>query len=219
MDSEEHWILTPSNIIWFVVTVLLFGVAGGFWYQANHYKKLDVSMSKQVNKLQSQVDKLTAKNSRTIYLPKAGDVKMSSEQEKSVQYLSDFFSKVTDFSSQVGYNTNYQMAKRAGIHDPKFWSGFMESPYDKDGTPVVSAENIRLKNVRTQTIVTGPDTYIVTATYIPYHNTSDLYQEKSLETRTYVFDVQGKVGNWTKMQLMTNVDMDAQSILAGDLEN
>ena len=59
----------------------------------------------------------------------------------------------------------------------------------------------------------------MTATYIPYHNTSDLYQEKSLETRTYVFDVQGKVGNWTKMQLMTNVDMDAQSILAGDLEN
>lgn len=218
-QKKEHWLLTGPNIAWAIVVLILFGVAVFTQQQANHYKTLDQSMSRQAKSWQKRVDEITAKNNRTIYLPKPGNVHMTKDQQKSVQFLNGFFGDITTFTSQVAYNTNYREAKKAGIHDNDFWTKFMEAPYDKDGTPIVSSENIRMKNVRTQVIVTGDDSYIVTATYIPYHNSSDLYQESKLETRTYVFDVQGHVGNWTKMRLMQNIDMNAQIIQAGDLES
>lgn len=218
-NKKEHWLLTGPNIVWAVVVILLFCFAGYMQVQANHYKALDQATSKQVKSWQKWLDALTAKNNRTIYLPKPGNVHMTKDQQQSVQFLNKFFADMTTFTSQVAYNTNYREAKRAGIHDDAFWTKFMEAPYDRDGTPIVSAENIRMKNVRTQVIITGDDSYIVTATYIPYHNSSDLYQEDKLETRTYVFDVQGHVGDWSKMQLMQNIDMNAQIIQAGDLEH
>lgn len=218
-QKKEHWLLTGPNIIWAVAVVALFGAAAWIGHNANQYRAKDSALSRQVKLWQKRVDAITAKNSRTVYLPKPGNVHMTKDQQKSVQFLSSFFADMTTFTSQVAYNTNYKEAKQAGIHDSEFWSKFMEAPYDKDGTPIVSAENIRLKNVRTQVIVTGDNSYIVTATYIPYHNSSDLYQEPKLETRTYVFEVQGSVGNWSKMRLMQNVDMNAQVIQAGDLES
>lgn len=218
-QKKEHWLLTGPNIIWAVAVIVLFGAAAWIGHNANQYRAKDLALSRQVKLWQKRVDAITAKNSRTIYLPKPGNVHMTKDQQKSVQFLSSFFADMTTFTSQVAYNTNYKEAKQAGIYDSEFWSKFMEAPYDKDGTPIVSAENIRLKNVRTQVIVTGDNSYIVTATYIPYHNSSDLYQEPKLETRTYVFEVQGSVGNWTKMRLMQNIDMNAQVIQAGDLES
>lgn len=218
-QKKEHWLLTGPNIIWAVAVIALFGAAVWIGHNANQYRTKDLALSRQVKLWQKRVDAITAKNSRTIYLPKPGNVHMTKDQQNSVQFLSKFFADMTTFTSQVAYNTNYKEAKQAGIHDSEFWSKFMEAPYDKDGTPIVSAENIRLKNVRTQVIVTGDNSYIVTATYIPYHNSSDLYQEPKLETRTYVFEVQGSVGNWTKMRLMQNVDMNAQVVQAGDLES
>ena len=216
---RPHWLLTRGNIIWAMVVVILSGVAVGLHMRGNHYKDLDQTAAVNAKIWRDRVDTLITKNARTIYLPKSGDVKMSKDQEKSVRFLSQFFAQITDFSSQTGYNTNYRLAKSSGIHDPAFWNKFMEAPYDKNGNGIVDAENIKMKNVRVQTIVTGPDSYIVTSTYIPYHNSSDLYQESHLQTRTYVFDVQGHVGNWKKFQLMPNMDMDAQEIRAGDLEN
>lgn len=217
--KRPHWLLTRGNIIWAVVVMVLAGVAIGLHVRANHYQKLDEVAAQQAKTWQDKVDYLTSKNARTIYLPKSGDVKMTNEQEKSVQFLSQFFAQITDFSSQTGYNTNYDLAKRSGIHDPAFWNKFMEKPYDKDGAGIVDAENIKMKNVRVQTIVTGPDSYIVTSTYVPYHNSSDLYQQSHLQTRTYVFDVQGHVGNWKKFQLMQDIDMNAEEIKVGDLDN
>ena len=145
--KRPYWLLTRGNIIWAVVVMVLAGVAIGLHVRANHYQKLDEVAARQAKTWQDKVDYLTSKNARTIYLPKSGDIKMTDEQENSVQFLSQFFAQITDFSSQTGYNTNYDLAKSSGIHDPAFWNKFMEKPYDKNGAGIVDAENIKMKNV------------------------------------------------------------------------
>lgn len=206
------------NWVWLLVMLVGVGVSFGFHQKAQAYKYRAHQVSQQAAYWQNKVNKLEAKNNRIIYLPKHGDIHLTNEQTKSVQFLMSFASQITNFDGQTDYNTNYRYAKTVGIHDPKFWSDFMQSPYDNDHNPVIKLENLRLSNVRTQVIVTGDNTYIVLATYIPYHNTSDLYQKKHLRTQTYVFDVQGQKGNWTKFQLMPGMNSNEEVVNAGDLE-
>ena len=217
-QGDGPWLMTTDNIIWAVVLILMFMVAGITQWRTNVIKQNDRQLNVTLATWKDKLSNLEAKNSRTIYLPKAGNVNLTSEQRKSITFLNSFFAQVTTFTSQTSYETNYQMAKNSGIHDKEFWNGFLEPPVDRDGMKIVDAENVRMKNIRTQVIVTGKDTYLVTATYIPYHNESDLYQERKLQTRTYVFDVQGQVGNWSKMRLMKDIDMNAQTVTAGELE-
>lgn len=208
----------PWNWVWLAVIVVMMVVSYGMHQKSQAYLMKAHQLSQQTSYWQAKVNKLEARNNRTIYLPKHGDAHLSKQQAQSVQFLTSFVAQVTTFDGQTDYNTNYRYAKTVGIHDPKFWSNFMQPPYDKDHNPIVNMTNIKLTNVRTQVLVTGDNTYIVVATYIPYHNSSDLYQKRHLQTQTYVFDVQGQKGNWTKFQLIQDMNVNEQIIKAGDLE-
>lgn len=217
-DQSSWWQDNGSKVFWIFVAglLLLLLAVGGYDY---HQRQRLAAQTAVLNHLQDQVDALSDKNNRTIYLPQPGDFQVSPEQKKSMDFLNRFFSSITDFSSQSDYNTNYREAKSAGISDPYFWNKFMEKPYDKDGMGTVDAEHIKFRNIRTQVLLNGPSSYIVIVTYVPYRNSSDLYQLHKLQTQTYFFDVHGVIGHWDKMRVMSSMDANAKVIRVGDLDN
>lgn len=216
-DEDEPWLLNKINIIVGAVSVLLLLIAFGLHMSNMKHLQTVVAQNKVISKKKAQLDKLQARNDRVIYLPKAGDVNITPEQEKSIQFLNSFFTRITTYRGQTAYDTNYRFAKQAGIKDKRFFDSYLNQPYSH-GIGIVKASNVLMDNVRTQVIVTGKDSYTVLVTYIPYHNSSDLYQRKSLKTLTNVFDVQGKPGNWTKMQPISDIKPLNTEMLVNDLE-
>lgn len=216
-NSHEHWILTKWNVLFGIVCLVMIAVIGYVRYQRNNLVRDNVKVSEQVDNWQSKLDKLIAKNNRIIYLPKAGNVNLTSSQAKSVEWLSSFFTQITTFNNATAYATNYRLAQQS-IHDSQFYDTFMTAPVDKSGNSTVVATNLKLKNVRTQVIVTGPDTYQVVVTYIPYHAMSDLYQESSLTTLTQIFNAKGVAGNYSQMQIDNDMLPNGVSVKANEVE-
>lgn len=216
-NSREHWILTKWNVLFGIACLFMIAVIGYVQYQRNNLARDNVKVSAQVDYWQSKLDKLIAKNNRVIYLPKAGDVHLTSSQAKSVEWLSSFFTQITTFDNTTAYATNYRLAKRS-IHDSQFYDTFMTAPVDKSGSSTVVATNLKLKNVRTQVIVTGSDTYQVVVTYIPYHAMSDLYQESSLTTLTQIFNVKGVAGDYSQMQIDNDMLPNGVTVKASAVE-
>jgi hypothetical protein len=216
-DSREHWILTKWNVLFGVVCLIMIAVIGYTQYQRQGLERDNVKVSAQVDHWQSKLDKLVAKNRRVIYLPKAGDVNLTATQAKSVEWLSSFFTQITTFDNTTAYATNYRLAKRS-VHDSQFYDTFMTAPVDNSGSSTVVATNLKLKNVRTQVIVTGSDTYQVVVTYIPYHAMSDLYQESSLTTLTQIFNVKGTAGNYSQMRIDNDMLPNGVTVKANSVE-
>lgn len=215
--ANEHWLLTKWNVLFAVVCLIGVGVISYVQYQRIITIRDQKAVSAQVDKWQTKLDKLTTKNSRIIYLPKAGDINLTESQTKSIKWLSSFFTQITTFSNPTAYASNYRLAQRT-VHDDQFFSTFMTKPVDQNNNSTVVSTNLKLKNVRTQVIVTGADTYQVVVTYIPYHALSDLYQESSLTTLTQIFNVKGTAGNYSEMRLDTNMLPNTTIVKAGDIE-
>lgn len=214
--ADEHYIFNKTNLLYVLFLAVILG-ASGFEY----YKTLDVKAKNDVlvnkaNKLQTKLDKLTAQNNQIVYVPRVGDADLSKNQVKMIEFLTKFFSRVTTFSTSTEYKTNYDYAKSV-IHDQAFFDQFMNAPV-ADGVDRVKAQNIKMKCEQVQVIITGDDSYQVFVTYVPYHNSSDLYQESKLYTLTKVFDVQGDVSNITKMALNTDFIDNALSRTVSDLK-
>lgn len=206
-----------TNVFCWLVIILLLGTWGGLYYVAHQYQQQNIQLVKQNRLWQDKLDHLRSKNERTIYLPKAGDAKLSHGQVEAIKDLTSLFSRLTTFGSQHEYNQNYQMAKHE-IENPEFFRKYWQAPYDH-GTPVVEAQNIKMKNVRTQVLVTGPQTYTVIVTYIPYHSHSDLYQQKKLETRSRIYYVKGTANNWVQVEEAQDMEPNTQIYYDSDIES
>ena len=111
----------------------------------------------------------------------------------------------------ITYEAQYFSAE---LFTRKYW----QAPYDH-GTPVVEAQNIKMKNVRTQVLVTGPQAYTVIVTYIPYHSHSDLYQQKKLETRSRIYYVKGTANNWVQVEEAQDMEPNTQIYYDSDIES
>ena len=214
---HEHWILTKWNILFGFICLIMIAVIGYVQYQRQSLVRDNVEISSKIDNVQSKLNKLIVKNKRIIYLPKAGDVNLTNSQAKSVEWLSSFFTQITTFDNTTAYATNYRLAKRS-VHDSKFYDTFMTAPVDKSGSSTVVATNLKLKNIRTQVIVTGPDTYQVVVTYIPYHAMSDLYQESSLTTLTQIFNVKGTAGDYSQMSIDNEMLPNGVTVTASSVE-
>lgn len=216
-EDEGHWLFNRSNMIWLISLLVLGGVWGGLYHSVQVHRTQNVQVAKQVKLWQGRVDRLRAKNDRTIYLPKPGDVNLSPEQVKAVENLTSLFTQMTTFTGQTEYNSNFQLAKQQ-IKDQQFFTKYWQSPYDH-GVPVVEAQNIRMKNIRTQVLITGPQAYTVIVTYIPYHSHSDLYQQKKLQTRSRIYYVKGTPYHWTHVEEAQDMQPNTQIYYDSDIES
>ena len=212
----KRYLFTKSNMVFVAVVLVLLGVIGYNYHLLLDAEKKQDSLKSELKVWQRKVDKVIAKSNTVVYLPKSGDINLSDSQVESVQFLTDFFSRITTFSNSTAYATNYRMVKKH-VDDSSFFENFMNSPTSDDGKDVVKMQNLYMKNEQVVVLVTGEDTYQVFVTYVPYHASSDLYQESKLYTVTRVFDVQGSNDKFTKMSLNNNFATDGLRIKVSDL--
>lgn len=216
-NNKHAGLAISGNIVYGVVLLALAVLIGYLQIQATQLNRADTVAAASLSKWQNKLDKLQQRNDRIVYLPKAGDVNLSNTQVKTVQELSSLFTQLTTFNNSTTYATNYKYAKSI-VNDSSFFDDFLLNPVDDSGHSIVSASNLKMKNVRTQVVVTGDNTYRVAVTYIPYHAASDLYQESSLTTLTQIFNVTGSVGDYSKMSIDTTMQPNSMVVKAGDIE-
>lgn len=215
-EKKKNWLFTKDNILWLVTCLVLGAVIGGIVYAKNQVVEQNHQQEKQLANLNHKLDRLQAKNDRVIYLPKPGDLNLSSSQVKSVSWLTQFFNRMTTFDNRTTYRTNYDYAKEH-VHDKTFFRDFLSNPTDDEGGSLIDATNIKMEAVRTQVIVTGDDSYQVIVTYVPYHASSDLYQRNKLQTMSQVFDVKGQPGDYSQMKLNDEVITNGRVVTVGSL--
>lgn len=216
-DDDTPWLFNKSNLVWLVICLIFAGAIGFLQYRIKMIQNQDNAQVKMMHKWQSKVDALVSKNNRVIYLPKSGDLQLTKTQEASVTQLTELFSRITDFNSSTGYGTAYRYAKSI-VKDQGFFQNYLTNPVDSNGQSVVDGTNLKFRNIRTQVLVTGKDTYTVIVTYVPYHSHSDLYQQSKLETQSQIFYLQGTPGNWTKCQVASDMEPNTTIYRVHDIE-
>lgn len=215
--NKIPWFVTKGNVTLVLVCAALLGSILVFNNKTAKIKAKDATTVRNIKHLQNKLDQLLAKNERTIYMPKPGDVNLTATQIKTVKWLTSFFSQITTFDNPTAYHTNYDLAKR-NMKDAQFFKDFMTPPDNTQGNSNVLLSNIKLSNVRTQVLVMGPEKYQVITTYIPYHNTSDLYQRDKLTTLSQAFDIEGTIGNFTTARINKDINMDYSQVPVNEID-
>lgn len=214
--NKERYLFNRNNLLYVLFLVAILGVSGYEYYKTTEVKTKNEVLVNKSSKLQYKLDKLTKQNNQIVYVPRVGDANLSKNQVKMIKFLTKFFAQMTTFSTSTEYKTNYNYAKSI-INDQAFFDQFMNAPV-VDGVNRIKAQNIKMKSEQVQVVITGDNSYQVFVTYVPYHNSSDLYQESELYTMTKVFDVQGTKSNITKMALNTDFVDNSLSRTVSDLK-
>ena len=214
--NNERYLFNRNNLLYLLFLVFILGASGYEYYKTAEVKTKNDALVNKSSKLQYKLDKLTEQNSQIVYVPRVGDANLSKNQVEMIEFLTKFFARITTFSTSTEYKTNYDYAKSI-INDQAFFDQFMNTPV-ADGVDRIKAQNIKMKSEQIQVVITGDDSYQVFVTYVPYHNSSDLYQESKLYTMTKVFDVQGTKSNITKMALNTDFIDNSLSRTVSDLK-
>ena len=205
-DENEPWLLNSANL-WvtlIAVVAIVVGLGSAGWVHHLHQK--DSQVVNQIGQWSTRNKELVAKQRATIYLPKPGNVNLTTGQVVGVKQLYELGNRMTTFEDQATYNKTYRWAKSI-VSDKNLFDTFLTSP-TTDGINNIEALNLRMKSERVLVEVLGPQDYRLWMTYVPYHNTSDLYQENKLVTKTTVLDVHGRKNHWDKMTINNDLGVD-----------
>lgn len=208
--EEPDWydvIVTKGNLVWAGLMMVLLIVWLVLMYQTMNLKTEHDNQVTFNQDWEMQLDAVKTKESQTLYLPSAKVMKITPEQEHGIYWLHDFFDKITTFDDTTTYTIGYQYAK-AHVQDDTLYREFLPKPADR-GEDDNSQTRTEWRNLKTQTLVTGPNTYLVGVTYQTrkLDSSFNAHHQRAAKTVTKWFTCQGQKQIWNKVELAKDIKL------------
>lgn len=208
--AEPDWydvIVTKGNLVWAGLMIVLLIVWLVLMYQTMNLKTEHDNQVTFNQDWEMQLDAVKTKESQTLYLPSAKVMKITPEQERGIYWLHDFFDKITTFDDTTTYTIGYQYAK-AHVQDDTLYREFLPKPADR-GEDDNSQTRTEWRNLKTQTLVTGPNTYLVGVTYQTrkLDGSFNAHHQRAAKTVTKWFTCQGQKQIWNKVELAKDIKL------------
>lgn len=211
MKPDHFWSDWDLNVILYVSWALMAFLL--LWLGSNYfgYNKKIIQANRAQTYWAQKSDARQAKATKAVIVPKQQTAGSLTYQEGlMVKKLSDFFTTVTTYDSASDYQSSQEAAKKY-VADESFFNDFYQSDDDANGNSFVANAGIKSETRSVNVYPLGGTHYLVVVNYIPYHNRSDLYQNKSLTAVTAVFDVNGNVNQLSRVHLIHEFSIDANN--------
>lgn len=189
---------TTMYIIWCILVLSL------VFLGSNHFKyEKELRVANQTQLVWSQkADRAQAKINHGIIVPSKKAGNLTPQEGKTVKFLTDLFTDCSTYTSSQEYAQARRDAKQV-VSDPQFFKVFFPSDKTADGhlEDIIDTKSI-VHDV--EVFPMGGTHYLVVLSATPYHDSSDLYQQKKLISNNYVFDVSSTATNVQRCTPLTD---------------
>lgn len=183
---------------WAIMVIMLLVMVGNRF----KYKKTLVVATQTQLTWSQRADRAQSRINHGIIIPSKKAGNLTIQEGKTVKFLTDLFTDVSTYNSQASYAQARKDAKQV-VADPEFFKVFFPSDVTKEGSYI---DSVGIKSTVNDVYVypMGGTHYIVVLSATPYHDDSDLYQQKKLTSNNYVFDVNSTSSQVQKCQPLTD---------------
>lgn len=176
-------------------------------FQHIHEKRQLMTVNAEQQAWAKRSDRVQNQINQGILVPSKQAGNLTTQEGKTISFISDLFMDVMTYDSQVTYNAARQRAKKY-ISDPTFFKVFLSGGADNDGNSLIDNSGMKGQGNSVSVFPLGGTHYLVVAAYTPYNNRSDLYQKNSLESMNYVFDVNATEHNISQCHFLNDFTND-----------
>lgn len=184
---------------WAVMVLALLGLG----FQHVHEKQQLLTVNAEQQEWAKRSDRVQNQINQGILVPSKQAGNLTTQEGKTISFISDLFMDVMTYDSQATYNAARQRAKKY-ISDPTFFKVFLSGGADNDGNSLIDNSGMKGQGNSVSVFPLGGTHYLVVAAYTPYNNRSDLYQKSSLESMNYVFDVNATEHNISQCHFLND---------------
>lgn len=176
-------------------------------FQHIHEKQQLMTVNAEQQSWAKRSDRVQNQINQGILVPSKQAGNLTTQEGKTISFISDLFMDVMTYDSQATYNAARQRAKKY-ISDPTFFKVFLSGGADNDGNSLIDNSGMKGQGNSVSVFPLGGTHYLVVAAYTPYNNRSDLYQKNSLESMNYVFDVNATEHNISQCHFLNDFTND-----------